>query len=80
MTNQSGVARGFFTETTLKIINKHLNNLLVDKNGSNLIDYFYYCPHFLTGKDNIYNLDCDCRKPKPGMILKAIKDLNEKRY
>jgi D,D-heptose 1,7-bisphosphate phosphatase len=64
ITNQAGIARGFFTEATLKAIHKVMLNRL-KQNGITLDD-IYYCPHHpdFTGS-------CDCRKPNPGMILNA---------
>ncbi|MFX0039502.1 MAG: D-glycero-beta-D-manno-heptose 1,7-bisphosphate 7-phosphatase [Promethearchaeota archaeon] len=64
ITNQAGIARGYFTEGTLKTIHSKMNNRL-KKEGLELDD-IYYCPHHpdFTGP-------CNCRKPNPGMILKA---------
>ncbi len=64
ITNQAGIARGYFTEETLKAIHKKMINNLI-QNGVELDD-IYYCPHHpdFTGS-------CGCRKPNPGMILKA---------
>ena len=74
ITNQAGVARGYFTESTLLKIHEKLIGIL-EKNDVHLDDIFY-CPHHpdFTGV-------CECRKPKPGMIFSAQKkydiDLNE---
>ena len=64
ITNQAGIARGFFTEETLKKIHDKMIKIL--KQNNLRLDDIYYCPHHpeFTGP-------CDCRKPKPGMILKA---------
>ncbi len=67
VTNQSGVARKYFTLTQLKRVNATLVKML--KNLGVKIDGMYYCPH---GPDD----NCDCRKPKPGMAYQAAKDLN----
>ncbi|MEA5000559.1 MAG: D-glycero-beta-D-manno-heptose 1,7-bisphosphate 7-phosphatase [Endomicrobiaceae bacterium] len=67
VTNQSGIARGFFSEGKLKKIHNKLIALLKEQGIK--IDGIYYCPH---GPDDI----CDCRKPKTGMALQAAKDLN----
>ncbi len=69
ITNQAGIARGYFTEQVLNEIHEKMIKLL-DKNGIALDD-IYYCPHHpeFTGI-------CDCRKPKPGMILKAQQKYN----
>jgi len=64
ITNQAGIARGLFTEETLKKIHDKMIKIL--KQNNLRLDDIYYCPHHpeFTGP-------CDCRKPKPGMILKA---------
>jgi D-glycero-D-manno-heptose 1,7-bisphosphate phosphatase len=66
ITNQSGIARGYFTEATLSRIHQYMEEEL-SKRGA-LIDAVYYCPHH--PDDN-----CDCRKPKPGLILQAAAEL-----
>lgn len=63
ITNQRGVARGLVTEDNLSAIHKEIQIKLNDS-----IDAFYFCPHDL-------NL-CDCRKPLPGLILNASRDLD----
>ena len=65
ITNQAGISKGLMTEYTLQDIHNQLNKLLL-KSGIK-IDRFYYCPH--QDRDH-----CRCRKPKPGMIEKAVKD------
>jgi D-glycero-D-manno-heptose 1,7-bisphosphate phosphatase len=73
VTNQSGVARGFFKENFLDTVHGRINELLGEKGAH--IDRFYYCPHHpIYGKEP-YKVDCDCRKPKPGMIMKAMEEL-----
>jgi len=62
-TNQSGIARHYFTEATLEKMHEKLNNLLANQGGE--LEEIYYCPH---GPDD----DCDCRKPKPGMLNQII--------
>ncbi len=74
ITNQSGVARGYFSKEAADAVNKRLEDVL-KKNGAHL-DGIYYCPHH--PDDN-----CECRKPKTGMLEKAKKDLHidfEKSY
>ncbi|MBO5713453.1 MAG: HAD family hydrolase [Clostridia bacterium] len=72
ITNQSGVARGYFTEKDVQKFNNYLVNVLKD-NGVEIAKV-YYCPH-LKGADNkAYDVDCDCRKPKLGMFLRAVND------
>lgn len=67
ITNQSPIGRGIFSPETLDKIHKLMLKELSDFGGH--IDAIYYCPHH--PDDN-----CDCRKPKPGLILKAGKDFN----
>ncbi len=64
VSNQSGVARGYFKKELLPVMNKRLENLLKAKKAC--IDDIYYCPHH--PDDN-----CSCRKPKVGMLKKAAK-------
>lgn len=61
VTNQSGVARGLFTEYSLK----EMNAYLVEKTG---VDAVYYCPHYPQGKIEKYRCICDCRKPGTGLV------------
>jgi histidinol-phosphate phosphatase family protein len=67
ITNQSGIARGYFTEKTLAEIHEKMKRELA-KEGAR-VDAIYYCPHH--PDDN-----CDCRKPKPKLILQAAKDFD----
>lgn len=73
VTNQSGVARGLLTEETLAKIHAELRRQLAEK-GAHL-DAVYYCPYHPEGTVEKYAIDSDMRKPKPGMILQACKDL-----
>ena len=74
ISNQSGVARGYFTEKDLEPVSKKLAELVDVLNIT--INGFYYCPHHTEGKIEQYTISCDCRKPKPGLILRAVKDFN----
>jgi len=74
VTNQAGVARGFFTEQFVKQTHEIMQANLIDQNAS--IDKFYYCPHHPTEGTGIYLKSCNCRKPLPGMLLQAAHDLN----
>jgi D-glycero-D-manno-heptose 1,7-bisphosphate phosphatase len=67
ITNQSGVARGYYTEEDVKIYNDGMESLLA-KEGAR-IDAIFYCPHHPEAKVERYRIDCDCRKPKPGMLI-----------
>ena len=69
VSNQSGVARGMMTENTVREINRYITL----QTG---VDAVYYCPHLPPEGRSIppYRIVCDCRKPKPGMILGAAKE------
>jgi D,D-heptose 1,7-bisphosphate phosphatase len=69
ISNQAGVARGYFTEDKLGAVADKMKELFA-LNGLKLDD-FYYCPHHPDGMMTGYNIACDCRKPAPGMLLKA---------
>jgi len=73
VSNQSGVARGYFDEDTVRVVNDHVNVLFERENAS--IDMFYYCPHYSDGSVPGYAIDCPCRKPAAGMIEKAKEEL-----
>lgn len=73
VTNQSGVGRGFFTEEALQNIHGKLAAAFRSQNAP--LDGLYYCPHYLTSLNPLYNADCPCRKPKPGMALRAAAEL-----
>ncbi|NPU85481.1 MAG: HAD family hydrolase [Syntrophaceae bacterium] len=73
VTNQSGIARGFFTEAFVEETHRHLRDLLRGQGAR--IDAFYFCPHHPTEGLGPYRLDCPCRKPKPGLILRAATEM-----
>ena len=73
VSNQSGIARGYFTEADLRAVEARMNELLAEAGVK--IDAAYYCFHHKKGIVPEYAGDCDCRKPKPGMLLRAAKDL-----
>jgi D-glycero-D-manno-heptose 1,7-bisphosphate phosphatase len=72
VSNQSGVARGFFDETTAQIVNEKILDMF-SKNGIK-IDGIYYCPHHPDYGSPKYKINCNCRKPKPGMIYQAVEE------
>ncbi len=73
ISNQAGVARGYFNEDDVNVFNKALTAELKKKGAH--IDAIYFCPHHPTeGTVKEYSLVCECRKPKAGMILAAAKD------
>jgi D-glycero-D-manno-heptose 1,7-bisphosphate phosphatase len=70
VSNQSGVARGFFTEEDVEILHRHIAAVLADAGAT--VDAWYYCPHHPAGRGS-YALSCNCRKPLPGMLIEAAK-------
>jgi D-glycero-D-manno-heptose 1,7-bisphosphate phosphatase len=73
VTNQSGVARGFYSEDDVMKLHAFIEDEL-QKAGAH-IDRFYFCPHHPEAPLLQYKTDCACRKPKPGMVLRALDDL-----
>jgi len=74
VSNQSAVARGIVTEEALGQIHKRLEQLLAEKGVS--LDRIYYCPYYIDGVIPKYRKDSDWRKPNPGMLLAAGKDMD----
>lgn len=74
ISNQAGVARGYFQLNALEKVKQKID-LLLNKEGI-VVEGYYFCPHHSEGKVAEYAVACECRKPKPGMILQAAKELN----
>jgi len=74
ISNQAGVARGYFEWEALENVKHKIDFLLSDAGIQ--IEKYYFCPHHPQGKLPQYSISCSCRKPEPGMILQALKDLN----
>jgi D-glycero-D-manno-heptose 1,7-bisphosphate phosphatase len=74
ITNQSGVARGYFPESLVPLVHQKMQELL-KKDGAHL-DGIYYCPHHPDVGAPPYRQKCRCRKPEPGLIEEAVKDLD----
>lgn len=72
VTNQAGVARGYYTEEDVKILHQYLNEVLAPCSAH--IDAFYYCPHHPVHGLGKYKTDCECRKPKTGLLKQAERD------
>jgi D-glycero-D-manno-heptose 1,7-bisphosphate phosphatase len=70
VTNQSGVARGYYTEDDVENLHRHIARELERSEAH--IDAWLYCPHHPSGRGS-YALPCDCRKPLPGMLLEAAR-------
>jgi D-glycero-D-manno-heptose 1,7-bisphosphate phosphatase len=73
ITNQSAVGRGLLTEAELAAIHARLCALFAGQKAR--LDAIYFCPHYSLSADARYKKDCDCRKPKPGLALRAAADL-----
>lgn len=73
VTNQAGVARGYFKEELISDVHTILAKEL--ERGGARLDAIYYCPHHPTVGEPPYRLDCDCRKPRPGLIRRAAEEL-----
>ncbi|MBQ6773912.1 MAG: HAD-IIIA family hydrolase [Synergistaceae bacterium] len=65
ITNQSGIARGLFTINELEQAHK----LIIKQTG---IDDIFYCPHYIHGKVKEFSVECNCRKPRTGLINQAL--------
>ena len=74
VTNQSGVARGYYQEEDIRKLHEWMQQDLQSK--GTYIDKFYYCPHHPEAKVAKYRQVCDCRKPKSGMVLAGCRDFN----
>ena len=74
VTNQAGVARGYFSEDMIQTVHGEMTKGL-ESSGARL-DAVYYCAHHPSVGEPPYRFDCDCRKPKPGLISRAARDLN----
>ena len=74
ISNQAGVARGYFNEGMVQATNRHIQALLAEQGAG--IDRFYHCPHHQEGVVAEYRRDCYCRKPNPRMIERGGRDFN----
>jgi D-glycero-D-manno-heptose 1,7-bisphosphate phosphatase len=74
ITNQAGVARGFYTEADVEIFHAEISRQLASAGAH--IDRFYYCPHHEDGTIERYAIQCDCRKPGDNLYRKAIEELD----
>ncbi len=72
VTNQSGIARGYFEEARVPETHQRMDQLLALENAR--IDTYYYCPHHPEGKVAAFRQVCDCRKPAPGMLQVAARE------
>ena len=73
-TNQAGVARGYFSEDMVTTVHQRMTKEL--ENDGAKLDAIYYCAHHPSVGEPPYRVDCDCRKPKPGLISRAAQDFD----
>lgn len=76
VSNQSGVARGFYDEEAVHAVNEQMDRALREGNELATIDRDEFCPHHPQASVEAYRLDCECRKPKTGMLLRAAEALD----
>jgi len=74
VSNQSGIALGYFSEADLLPVKNKIDQLL--QAGCVHLKAFYYCPHHTNGVVEAYTRACDCHKPEPGMLLRAAREHN----
>lgn len=72
VTNQSGIARGYYTEQDFAVLTSWMKQQFAAQGVK--IDGVYYCPHHAEKGLEPYNIDCDCRKPNPGMLQQAMRE------
>jgi D-glycero-D-manno-heptose 1,7-bisphosphate phosphatase len=74
VSNQSGVARGYFPAGLVDEVNRRMEEMLAAAGAR--LDGIYYCPHHPEARVPGFAADCDCRKPRPGLLLRAAADLD----
>ncbi len=73
ITNQAGIARGYYTEADCKNLNRYMAEKLAEQGA--VLTAAYYCPHHPIHGIGKYHKDCNCRKPKDGLMLQALADI-----
>jgi len=73
VSNQAGIAHGYYKGEDTERFNQAMCGKLAEEGAH--IDAIYYCPHHPEAKIDVYRIECECRKPKPGMLKKAAKEL-----
>jgi D-glycero-D-manno-heptose 1,7-bisphosphate phosphatase len=73
ISNQSGLARGYFPEELLGAVHEKMHSLLAEEGAH--VDGIYYCPHHPEAKEERFRAACNCRKPKPGLVLTAAEEM-----
>jgi len=74
VSNQTVVARGMASETEVDALNECLQHMIEQAGGPRL-DGWYFCPHHPKANVPAYRVNCECRKPQPGMLLRAAREL-----
>jgi D-glycero-D-manno-heptose 1,7-bisphosphate phosphatase len=74
ITNQSGIARGLYSESDYLVLTEHMREQLAAAGVT--LDAVEYCPHLPDAPVDRYRVECDCRKPKPGMLKRVIEALD----
>ncbi len=74
VTNQAGIAKGYFTEQLLKEVHEYMQSKLAESSVE--LNAVYYCPHHPDAEIEEFKKNCSCRKPNPGMIEKAQLNFN----
>jgi len=74
VSNQSGLARGYFPESLIQEVHAKMNGALAEAGAH--VDGIFYCPQHPEAKEERFRLACDCRKPKPGLFLQAAAELD----
>jgi D-glycero-D-manno-heptose 1,7-bisphosphate phosphatase len=74
VTNQAGVARGYFDEAHVEAVHEHLRSRFAAAGAP--VDGFHFCPHHPEATLPAYRVRCECRKPQPGLILRAARELD----
>ena len=73
-TNQAGIARDYFSRETLDAVNAEVEGQLADQGAK--LDALYVCTHHPTAGQPPFRLECECRKPKPGLLLRAAAEMS----
>jgi D-glycero-D-manno-heptose 1,7-bisphosphate phosphatase len=73
VTNQAGIGRGLYTEADYQALTTHMKALLLA--AGTPLSAVYHCPHHPSAGIGPYRVSCGCRKPRPGMLLQAARDL-----
>jgi D-glycero-D-manno-heptose 1,7-bisphosphate phosphatase len=74
VTNQAGIARGYYDQAAMELLHRHLRAQLAEDDVT--LDAIYFCPHHPQGCVAGLAIECDCRKPAPGMLLQAARDFD----